>query len=211
MSRCTHSLLTNPEMTSTNQPTPSAPLYSDLYTNDDGQSALVEAQAVSFRRTYDGSKQQERKKPELISIPSNNVLLDYLPSGTRDSSTEYTYTAQPSRAVAAPIEAPVRRFRGQIVKAKNAHLPDSVLAFKKSRQVRTAASTWTGGIIGLVTLGPFGAIIGASAAYGISKSVGKGRERRLEKQAGVVPPLGTSVVARMEEAVAQPDFSNRYA
>ena len=68
------------------------------------------------------------------------------------------------------------------MKPKNAHLPDSVLAFKEQRKGNTVVSTWTGGVVGLVALGPFGAAAGAGIAYGVSKSVGKNRERKLIQQ-----------------------------
>lgn len=187
-------------------PAPSAPHHSELYS----QPALVEARAVSFRQTNERTSTNSQNKPELIAIPSNNILLDYLPNGTVDSPTQYTYTrTQPSRIAATPIESPVRRFRGKIVKTKNAHLPDSVLAFKKARQSRTAGATWAGGAIGLFTLGPFGAIIGASTAYGISKSVGKAKERQLEKRAGTIPPSGQPVTAQLQQPTVVRQESSR--
>jgi hypothetical protein len=74
---------------------------------------------------------------------------------------------------------PQRFFNGRPVKAKNQHLPDHVLEFKQQRKMRTAASAWTGAVVGLVSLGPVGAVVGATAAYGIAKGVGKARERKL--------------------------------
>jgi hypothetical protein len=95
---------------------------------------------------------------------------------------------------------PQRFFNGRPVKAKNQHLPDHVLEFKQRRKMRTAASAWTGAVVGLVSLGPVGAVVGATAAYGIAKGVGKVRERKLiatttnaVKDVGPVAPLPQSV------------------
>ena len=80
-----------------------------------------------------------------------------------------------------------RYFNGKPVKAKHAHLPDSVLAFKADRKRRTVMATCTGGAVGLIALapvmGPFGAVIGATSAYAAAKSVGKHRERKLTEHA----------------------------
>lgn len=80
-----------------------------------------------------------------------------------------------------------RYFNGKPVKAKNAHLPDSVLAFKAERKRRTVMATCTGGAVGLIALGPVlgpvGAVIGATSAYAAAKTVGKHRERKITEHA----------------------------
>lgn len=162
---------------------PSAPQYSDLYSQSN--SNLVEAQAVSFRQTYDGSKSQV---PALVTIPSSNVLLTETTSSPQHHYIqETTTTTAPLYTNPAPVALQQRRFHGKPVKAKNAHLPDAVLAFKEERKGRTVASAWMGGVIGLFTFGPAGAVIGAFSAYGIAKGVGKSRERRMIEQMGTLP------------------------
>jgi hypothetical protein len=101
-----------------------------------------------------------------------------------DDSSFVTAASSDSPSLAAPHHQqehlqPQRFFNGRPVKAKNQHLPDHVLEFKQRRKMRTAASAWTGAVVGLVSLGPVGAVVGATAAYGIAKGVGKARERKL--------------------------------
>jgi hypothetical protein len=108
-----------------------------------------------------------------------------------------------------PAVPQCRRFRGRIVKARDVHLPDHVLAFKRAREARTAMATWTGGLLGLVALGPLGAAIGASTAYSVAKTVGKAKERHLISQAELssllMPPPPAAVLAE-PVVVARPVF-----
>jgi hypothetical protein len=176
---------------STNPSIPTAPHYTHL-NHHSPSNTLVQAQALSSGRTGATDSGSNAAKPALSKIPSGNVLLEnysnesfYTPAAAR----YVVLTDQRFPVVVAEV-LPVRMFHGEIVKAKNYHLPDSVLAFKKHREARTALSAWTGGLIGLVLLGPVGAIIGASTAYTISKSVGKAKERALIRKAGLLPPSG---------------------
>jgi hypothetical protein len=210
-------IITQPTMTTTTSPF-------STYDNTNNDGMLMQAQAVSFRRTSNDtdnrSSNSAAKTPTLITIPSSNVLLERSPALSSSSTalvpssnpssyySEYytTTTSAPERSsslvsttavvayngtAAADGEESLsqlrpRQFRGRIVKAKNLHLPDSILAFKQARQTRTALATYTGGAIGLVVLGPVGGLICAYAAYGVAKSVGKAKERRLIRQAGVL-------------------------
>jgi hypothetical protein len=87
-------------------------------------------------------------------------------------------------AVHVPSGGQYRNINGRTiyVKQKNAHLPDEVIVFKQKRKRRTAASAWTGGVVGLFTLGPLGAIGGAIGGYALAKGVGKTREHRLTRK-----------------------------
>jgi hypothetical protein len=160
---------------------------------------LVEATPVALCH-YGGTNEEEEKAPKTVTIPSHSVFLEQSSGRDEDQVHYYHYdsynavsTAAASQSTNPAIlvhhdhEVPVRRFRGRIVKAKNAHLPDRVLAFKKARQARTAASAWAGGIIGFATFGPPGAVVGAFAAYGIAKAVGKYREHKLIQRTGTLP------------------------
>jgi hypothetical protein len=168
----------------------------------------------TYNDTDNRSSNSAAKTPTLITIPSSNVLLERSPASSSSTAlvqssnpsdsyySEYytTTTSAPERSsslvstTAVVVYNPAddesssprpRKFRGRIVKAKNLHLPDSILAFKEARKTRTALATYTGGMIGLVVLGPAGALIGATTAYGVAKSVGKAKERRLIRQAGL--------------------------
>lgn len=179
----------------------------------------------------DNRSSSAAKTRTLITIPSSNVLLERSPASSstalvyysNPSSSYYSEyvatTSAPERSSLVSTEALVvyttadgessqprpRKFRGRIVKTKNLHLPDSILAFKQARQARTALATWTGGTIGLFALGPVGALIGASTAYGVAKSVGKAKERRLIRQAGLLSPLdGAAEQHQPAVAVATP-------
>lgn len=78
------------------------------------------------------------------------------------------------------------------------------------------ASTWAGGVAGLIVLGPvLGPLAipaGAGAAYGISKSVGKARERRLtercQSNSSVLTPSssGSAVVPYQQELPGERGF-----
>jgi len=129
--------------------------------------------------------QSFRRQDQLITIPSSNVLLDTTPS---KNTTFRKTTTRPVAVTAVRDEnnhnqqSRYIRKHGMRINRKNAHLPEPVLRFKQKRKQRTVAATWTGGIVGLVTLGPVGAAIGAGGAYAAAKSVGKQRERKMEKR-----------------------------
>jgi hypothetical protein len=95
-----------------------------------------------------------------------------------------------------------RYFKGRPVKAKNAHLPDEVLAFKQQRKIRTVAATCTGGVVGLVALGPLGGVLGATSAYAAAKTVGKHRERKITEHAMLQQLYQSSSI---REAIATDD------
>lgn len=119
------------------------------------------------------------------------------------SWSEVSRTLEPSyqQELLAPVVDPAvtpitptnRTFRGKPVKPKDAQLPDDILAYKARRKAGTVASAWVGGVVGLITLGPLGAAGGAGLGYGLSKSIGKARERKLIKnhhESGtLVPPV----------------------
>lgn len=164
---------------------PSAPTWSERYSQQEG--SLIEATAVkSFREN------KVTHQPSLIHIPSSNVLVgpdSTLPTyGTptapvrADDVIRIDISSTPATATSGQSPNHPRLFRGKPVKPKNAHLPDSILAFKHRRQAGTTAVTWVCAVTGLVLLGPLGAGIAGGAAYGVSKSIGKSRERQLVRQ-----------------------------
>lgn len=131
----------------------------------------------------DDSKQHVVDDDILVQIPSSNVLVD---QETVQPEEQRTRISAP-----APIveQAPpsrkfyvTRRGRKRPVKPHKSHLPDHVLEFKENRQAVTAVSTWTGVGVGMLTLGPIGAVIGGLTAYSATKSIGKRRERKLLKR-----------------------------
>jgi hypothetical protein len=151
----------------------------------------------------DDSSLSFQREGKLVVVPSSNVLIDkrnesaptattittYYPGtvvttnngSTNAESNSFYYESQQGFPVTM-TPSDERYFRGRRVKDENAHLPDRVLQFKENRKARTVASAWAGGAIGLVTLGPLGAVVGATGGYAISKSVGKARERRLTRR-----------------------------
>ena len=183
-------------MTTTNQSSQITPVASAVPerspTYAGASSELLQATALnSFRYENRNNQNNNAAKPELIHIASSNVLVD--------SDIGYTSSPvplSPRRPNAAPIDVAAtpygstqhiptamsfapRTFRGRLVKEKDAHLPDSILAYKRRRQTGTALATWACASTGLVLLGPYGAFVGGYLAYGVSKSLGKARERRL--------------------------------
>ena len=61
-------------------------------------------------------------------------------------------------------------------------LPKQIRKMKKNRRRATVGAGVVGGVVGLVTLGPVGAIIGGTGSALATKHIGKRRERkRLEK------------------------------
>lgn len=130
----------------------------------------------------------------------------YSYSGSVDDSSQTLSTTTPVHANTNEIDddslestsaRKQRFFRGKPVKPKDQHLPEHVLEFKQRRKLRTIASTWTGGMIGFISAGPLGAAVGATAAYGIAKGVGKAKERRLVKSSwGPVKPNETAGINR---------------
>lgn len=58
-------------------------------------------------------------------------------------------------------------------------LPPKVQRFKQKRKIRTAAATGAGVVVGAVTLGPVGMVLGGVGGYAIAKKVGKHREKKL--------------------------------
>jgi hypothetical protein len=128
-----------------------------------------------------------RHDDKLIGVPSSNVLSAESGNSVHSQSTYHHHTttqatiSPTTTAVGTPQPITVRYIKGRpiLVRAKNAHLPDPVLLFKEKRKRRTVIASWTGGVIGFVAMGPFGAVIGAAGAYAAAKSVGKVRERKL--------------------------------
>jgi hypothetical protein len=130
-------------------------------------------------------------------VPSGNVLLAENSNSFHHSSPSnyhHTGTSNQEMPSAPPADAfygtpaeynitdpqtATRYINGRPVKAKNAHLPDAVLVFKEKRKQRTVLASCTGGVVGFFTLGPLGAVIGATGGYAAAKSVGKVRERKL--------------------------------
>ncbi len=148
--------------------------------NDDDFPAVV---ALPATLVQDDSKQSVVEHDVLVQIPSSQVLID---QETIQPEEQRTRISAPAPLVE---EAPpsrthyvTRRGRKRPVKAHKAHLPDHVLEYKEKRQAVTAVSTWTGVGVGLVTLGPLGAVVGGLTAYGATKSIGKRRERKLLKR-----------------------------
>lgn len=138
---------------------------------------------------FDGPSQDDM--PKLIEIPSVKALTseltqadstEMMPSSPKSIPSTRSLPTIPEDSYPIPsiiyIRHP-RTFRGQPVKDKDAHLPDSVLAFKKRRQRFTAVVTWMFALTGFVVLGPFGAATLGRAAYRKSKSMGKAHEERM--------------------------------
>jgi hypothetical protein len=168
------------------------------------------ATAASFS-TNGGWDTDRRESDMVVAIPHSSVYFDHMvaaaalgtasvasslpPTGTISGISTHEATL----AFALPFESGIdsmersaeegpRTFKGRVVKAKNAHLPDEVLAFRERRQRRTKVATWTAGVVGLVTTGPLGAVVCGAGAYAAAKGVGKRRERALlSKCAGAAP------------------------
>jgi len=160
-------------------------------------SAPVEEEPTSNATALTTGQSFVRREDQLITIPSSNVLLDTSrPTGTTTVKKTKTTTRPTDVTLLADTSGVQRnnnnivnherqskyvRKYGMVINRKNAHLPEPVLRFKQARKHRTAAAAWTGGLVGLVVAGPFGAAVGAGAAYASAKSVGKRRERRMEQ------------------------------
>jgi hypothetical protein len=105
-----------------------------------------------------------------FSNPPRLRTVDWLNATTYSPVTAmaiYTTTTNNSTTITTttgddPAVPQHRSFRGRVVKARDVHLPNNVLAFKPAREARKAMATWTGGLLGLVALGSLGAVIGAS-------------------------------------------------
>jgi hypothetical protein len=193
-------------MASYNQNTsPPTLIVSMVYNNPEPEIAIPNATTPSTNPNYDSTFQPENK---LIYVPSSNVIVDdernyyssppfsvsnstsYSNSATAATGSSTSHNTVPAdstssvSAVFIPTGGHYRNINGRtiFVKQKNAHLPDEVIAFKQKRKRRTAASAWIGGVVGLFTLGPLGAIGGALGGYAVAKGVGKTREHRLTRK-----------------------------
>jgi hypothetical protein len=164
--------------------------YPDNY---DGTAAgLVETKPATFRNGEDWGTATP-------GVP-NDAIVDV----RNDGHSSYGYAERmndddssliwPASSRSPPLDQHLQQqrfFKGRPVKTKNQHLPDHVLEFKQRRKMRTAASAWTGAVVGFVSLGPVGAVVGGTAAYGIAKGVGKVRERKLMANSGLVDGMGS--------------------
>jgi len=196
--------------------TPSAPveaefsLMSPIYEYDEHQAVadsdvdFTPASApIGTATALTTGQSFRREEHQLITIPSSNVIIDDTPTTTttvRTSRTTRPVNVEPIAPNQQRHEQPnnqskhVRKY-GMIVNRKNAHLPEPVLRFKQERKRRTAAASWTGGIVGFVFGGPIGAAAGAGVAYASAKSVGKRREHKIEQRytCNMVPPEASAV------------------
>lgn len=62
------------------------------------------------------------------------------------------------------------------------NLPPEVQAMKERRKVGTIAAGVAGGFLGLIVLGPIGAVVGGTTAAVATKQVGKRMEKRKLKK-----------------------------
>jgi hypothetical protein len=190
-------------------PASSAPVYVDSLSDDSFWNAFATtATAIPLDASvYHGSTTSKKVDETIVVIPSSSVLLESsyaaatvsvandppstsnpypsssqhaVTSGRSRSSASATFG--PTEAFATPYNPRQRYFKGRLVKPKNAHLPDAVLEFKERRKRRTAIATLTGGVVGMIFLGPLGGVLGATGAYAAAKTVGKRRERRLARK-----------------------------
>jgi hypothetical protein len=187
-------------------PAPSAPVFVDLLSDDPNWNAATPTATALDASMYHGTSTKDDET--IVVIPSSGVLLESSYAATASVANEHRaptttstpypsspYTAsgslsspsstsaRPTEAIATPYNPHQRYFKGKRVKPKNAHLPDAVLEFKEKRKRRTVVATCTGGAVGLIFLGPFGGVLGATGAYAAAKTVGKRRERRLTEKA----------------------------
>uniref|UniRef100_A0A7S2V6T6 Uncharacterized protein n=1 Tax=Entomoneis paludosa TaxID=265537 RepID=A0A7S2V6T6_9STRA len=79
-------------------------------------------------------------------------------------------TPKQSQAITSSLTSPVEGTPGQ--------LPDKITKMKLRRKRRTIAAGVTGGVIGLVALGPVGAVAGGVGSAVATKVIGKRMERR---------------------------------
>jgi hypothetical protein len=164
--------------------------YPDIRHDRDSTFALVEhrAEPVAIRRFQEETGHSTQIVPyDQTVVDRNDAHYESYSSPTRQTTMlgrDYSNNSDDNCSSSLtpfvePLPPQPRYFRGRPVKPKNQHLPDHVLEFKERRKLRTAAAAWTGGFVGFVSTGPIGAAVGATAAYGIAKGVGKARERRL--------------------------------
>jgi hypothetical protein len=191
-------------------PASSAPVYVDSLSEDSFWNAFATAPtAIPLDASlYHGSTTSKKVDETIVVIPSSSVLLESSYAAATVSvandhrappstSTPYPSSSQhavtsgrsrssatfgPTEAIATPYNPRQRYFKGRLVKPKNAHLPDAVLEFKERRKRRTVIATLTGGVVGMIFLGPLGGVLGATGAYAAAKTVGKRRERRLTRK-----------------------------
>lgn len=168
-------------MTNTNQPLSTNERVSDTLASTWADIHAQQAHVIHATELVATPDPKPAQEQPIIEIPVSSILIDHHDVDPPEVYQETNITSNDQQYATLPPLAHVaqRTYRGRPVKAKNAHLPDHILAFKERRKTGTVLSTWTAGAVGLFFFGPIGAAGGAGVAYGISKTVGKVRERKL--------------------------------
>lgn len=174
---------TDQERTETQSLAP--PQWSEI--NDFINQPMDHTSSYGMRPTTDPYQlhAETRVPPPPSTVLVDNNIGNQVPASTQPYPN-YTMTVSPPSEM-QPYQPPYtndqpRIYRGVPVKHKDAHLPDDILAYKERRKTGTVVATWVGGTVGLLTLGPLGAVGVAGATYGVTKSLGKVRERQLIRQ-----------------------------
>ncbi|KAL7580344.1 hypothetical protein ACA910_004374 [Epithemia clementina (nom. ined.)] len=127
----------------------SAPLYSS--SSPTSAEAYQTHDATSFALVPRDPSEEAREQPE---------------NGTGTGMVPYESRAVTTTANGTAAGGPHKTY------------PNEVLKMKTARKRMTIAAGVTGGIVGLVALGPVGAVIGATGGAMATRSIGKRRERK---------------------------------
>ena len=144
---------------------------SNSYTSSQSQSASVlPAPMLPAASAYYADDEAYGQGKMLLGADSNNMPHP----GTVESRDD--------NPVSESIETKGESTSGSDADQHDAISPDDRVRAKKQRKRRTVAAGLVGGAVGLVLLGPLGAVAGGVGSAVVTKRVGKKKERRMQQE-----------------------------